>query len=239
MAEARRLLAIAHRAGNHIKLLHRAQEIGADYVEADVRLHRSRLEVRHLKTMRWLPLLYDRHPWRLAPGWTRRMIFDELLAALDPSTGLMIDLKGDEDELPGAIVDSIRASATQRPIIVCGQNWRLVDPFVGHDGVRAVHSIGRQTQLERFLRGDRKTEGISIHMRLLSPDVVVRLKQRSPIVVTWPINSRAALKQVVDCGVDGVTTDSLEILEAVVAGAPFSDEPLATAQPDSGPTRSR
>jgi glycerophosphoryl diester phosphodiesterase len=225
-APARRLLAIAHGGANSVKLLKRAQDIGADYVEADVRLHRSRLEVRHLKTMRWLPLLYDRHPWRIAPGWTKRLIFSELLPSLGPTTGLMVDLKGDNDQLPAAIIESIRATAADRRIIVCGQNWRLVDPFVGEDGVRAVHSIGRQSQLDAFLRGDRKTEGSSIHMRLLSPDVVRSLHERAPFVITWPINSHAALRRVADCGVDGVTTDSLEILQAVVSGAPYADRPV-------------
>jgi glycerophosphoryl diester phosphodiesterase len=239
MAEARRLIAVAHRAGNHASLLKKATEIGADYVEADVRLHNGRLEVRHLKTMRWLPLLYDRHPWRIAPGWTRRLLFPDLLKALDARTGLMIDLKGDHERLPAAIIDAIRAGATQRKVIVCGQNWPLVDPFVGEDGVQAVHSIGRATQLEAFLRGERKTEGISIHMRLLSPAVVAALKERAPVVVTWPVNTLAALRHVADCGVDGVTTDSMEILQAVVAGAPYAGDGAFRAQPGSGPARSR
>jgi glycerophosphoryl diester phosphodiesterase len=240
MADAQRLLAIAHRGGNHANLLHRAQDIGADYVEADVRLHRGRLEVRHLKTMRWLPLLYDRHPWRLAPGWTKRMLFPRLLESLNSTMGLMIDLKGDGDELPAAIIESIRASASDRPIIVCGQNWPLVDPFVGEDGVRAMHSIGHASQLERFLQGDRTTEGISIHMRLLTKDVVAALRIRAPLIVTWPINSPEALRHVVECGVDGVTTDSLDMLKAIVAGAPYADGSAgATAPPGSDPARSR
>ena len=238
MADARRLLAVAHRAGNHINLLHRAQGLGADYVEADVRLHHSRLEVRHLKTMRWLPLLYDRHPWRLAPGWTKRLVFPELLEALDPAIGLMIDLKGENEDLPQAIIESIRGFASERKIIVCGQNWRLVDPFVGEDGVRAMHSIGRASQLQAFMRGDRRTEGISIHARLLTPDVVTTLRARAPMIVTWPINSHELLRRVAACGVDGVTTDSLEILKAVVGGAPYGDAAAVTAPPGSGPARS-
>ena len=222
--ESRRLLAIAHRGGNHLNLLRRAQSIGADYVEADVRLYRSQLEVRHLKRMRWLPLLYDRNPWRVVPNWRRRLLFDDLLEALDPTIGLMIDLKGEQDELPAAVIASIRAGATQRRIMVCGQNWRLVDPFVGEDGVRALHSMGRQTQLEAFLRGDRETEGISIHLRLLSPDVVKALKARAPMVVTWPINTQMALQRVAGYGVDGVITDNRDILKAVVAGAPYETD---------------
>ncbi len=238
MPDSRRLIAVAHRGGNSIALLHRAQTTGADYVEADVRLHRSRLEARHLKSLRWLPVLYDRHPWRLAPGWTKRLVFGDLLEALDSTTGLMIDLKGDDDALPGAIIESIRDSARTRKIIVCGQNWPLVDPFVGEDGVRAMHSIGRASQLDAFLRGDRRTEGISIHERLVTEDVVAALKARAPMIVTWAINTHDALRRVADCGVDGVTTDSFEIIEAVVSGAPYADGALPTAPPDNAPARS-
>jgi hypothetical protein len=75
-------------------------------------------------------------------------------------------------------------------------------------------------------------------MRLLTPDVVRSLHERAPFVITWPINSHEALRHVAHCGVDGVTTDSLEILRAVVAGAPYGESALAaTAPPGSGPAR--
>lgn len=197
--------------------LQRAAAIGADYVEADVRLHRGRLEVRHLKTMRWLPLLYDRHPWRLAAGWTRRLVFDELLDAVVGDTGIMVDLKGDDDALPDAVLMAIRAMADSRNVIVCSQNWRLIDRFVDVPEARAVHSIGRSDQLDAFLRTGQPTGGISIHTSLLSAEVVTSLKQRAPLVVTWPINTTPELERVSSFGVDGITTDSFAILEAVVS----------------------
>ena len=44
-------LAIAHRSGNHLERLQPAVAAGADLIEADVWLHRGKLEVRHLKTL--------------------------------------------------------------------------------------------------------------------------------------------------------------------------------------------
>ena len=231
MPEHRRLLAIAHRAGNDIVRLRRAENIGADFVEADVRLYRGRLEVRHLKTMRWLPLLYDRHPWRLAAGWTHRLILGELFGALSSDTGMMVDLKGDDDALPEAILRAIREAAGGRRLIVCGQNWPLVDPFVAAPEVIAVHSIGRPDQLDAFLRSSRPTQGISIHASLLSETVISALKQRAPLVVTWPINTPGELARVSGLGVDGVTTDSLAILETVVKSSGHAD--ATQSVPDS------
>ena len=55
---------VAHRAGNDLKRLHEAEALGIAHIEADVRLWRGRLEVRHLKTLGPIPVLWDR--WRLA-----------------------------------------------------------------------------------------------------------------------------------------------------------------------------
>jgi glycerophosphoryl diester phosphodiesterase len=221
----RPLIAIAHRAGNHLKLLRRAEEIGADYVEADVRLHRGRLEVRHLKTMRYLPLLYDR--WKIfgrrvgfsfAPGWTNRLVLSKLLGALEPDTGLMVDLKGDDENLPSSVLAALRDAGTHRRIIVCGQNWRLIDPLLDEPAVTAVYSIGRADQLQRFFaRPGFNTPGISIDQELLSNDVVARLHERAPMVMTWPINSLPLLDRVRAYGVDGVIIDRMTVLQHVVA----------------------
>lgn len=218
-------LAIAHRAGNHVRRLRKAEAIGADYVEADVRLHRGRIEVRHLKTMRYLPLLYDRSKlfgrWRLrfsfAPGWTDRLVLSALLERLAPDTGIMLDLKGDDETLTPSVLDAVRASPHGRPVIVCSQNWRHIDTLRGQPAVRAVHSVGRSDQLEALLqRPAFTTQGISIDSALLDADVIRRLRERTPMLLTWPINSRGALERVTGFGVDGVITDSFDILRMVV-----------------------
>src|SRR6188508_3273249 len=81
---------VAHRAGNDLARLRRAERVRPGLVEADVHLFRGRLEVRHLKTLGPLGVLWDR--WYLAPPGTPRLELHELLAATD--TALMLDLKG-------------------------------------------------------------------------------------------------------------------------------------------------
>jgi glycerophosphoryl diester phosphodiesterase len=189
-----------------------------------VRLHRGRLEVRHLKTMRYLPLLYDR--WKifgrrigfsLAPGWTNRLVLSRLLASLAPDTGLMIDLKGDDEHLPSSVLSALHDAGAHRNIIVCSQNWRHIDPLLDEPAVTAVHSIGQPYQLERFFaRPNFKTQGISIDQGLLTEDVVAKLHDRAPMVMTWPINSNALLDRVKSFGVDGVIIDRMQILRHVI-----------------------
>jgi hypothetical protein len=62
------------------------------FVEADLHLYAGRLEIRHLKTLGPLPILWDR--WSLAPPWAPRLLLDRLLGAMAPGTHLMLDLKG-------------------------------------------------------------------------------------------------------------------------------------------------
>ena len=63
-------------------MLRRAEALEPCLVEADLHLRRGRIEVRHLKTLGPLPLLWDR--WRLAPGWRPRLELGALLAAAGP-----------------------------------------------------------------------------------------------------------------------------------------------------------
>ena len=211
------VVAIAHRAGNSFRSAERAAGLGADVIEADVHAYRGRLEVRHLKTLGRVPLLWDR--WYLAPGWLKRLTFPELAARLVTSAGpaLMIDLKGPDVALSDAILDALRDLRAERRILVCGQNWRQVDRFIGTPGIERLYSVGTAAQLEAFRDRTERGHGTSIHRMLLSKDVVRRLKDGAPFVTTWPIGSDAALDQALDAGVDGITTDSERVLSRITA----------------------
>ena len=76
---------VAHRAGNRLVDLWAAEHLRSALVEADVRLYRGRLEVRHLKTAGPLPVLWDR--WQLVAPWRPRLQLYELLAATSDETG--------------------------------------------------------------------------------------------------------------------------------------------------------
>ena len=83
---------VAHRAGNDLELLRRAEALRPRLIEADVHLYAGRLEARHLKTLGPLPLLWDR--WYLASPRTPRLRLAALLEGASPETTLMLDLKG-------------------------------------------------------------------------------------------------------------------------------------------------
>ncbi len=211
-----RPLAIAHRAGNDLAQLAAAEQAGVDLVEADVWRYRGRLEVRHLKTLGPLPILWDR--WKLAPGWKRRLGFDELVGAIGPNTELLIDLKGRDGRLPADVAETMARRAPGRRYAVTSRNWSLIEPFRGRPGVTVFHSVGSRGELRAALRrfagpGD---YAISVHQRLLSAAVLGEVRRVASTVITWPIDERRRMAELIEWGVDGMTSDSVDLLRELV-----------------------
>ncbi len=194
-----------------------AEASGADVIELDVWLHRGRLEVRHEKTMWVVPLLWDR--WKIAPGWTPRLHLDESLREIgDGPAALMLDLKGNDLRLPAAALAAVTASGTRRRIVVCSQNWRMLDAITARNGVGVWYSIGKRWRLRAVLEGrDRpRGDGISIHQKFLDTPTISALRAVAPTIVTWPVNDEARLRALVELGVAGMITDEASIIETVV-----------------------
>lgn len=207
---------IAHRAGNDLDALGRAAELGLPWVEADLRLFRGRIEVRHLKTLGPVRVLWDR--WFLAPRSTGRLLLGELLAAAPRGTGtqLVLDLKGPDARLGRRVVDALRAEPDLRPITVCARSWRQLRHFRDEPGVRLLHSVGSAGQLRRVLRGGDRLEGVSIHARLLTRETAARLRERADLLVSWPVNTLEEARRLLALGVDGLITDEPERLAAAL-----------------------
>jgi hypothetical protein len=207
---------VAHRAGNDLALLPRAEAVAVRLVEADVHLFAGRLEVRHLKTVGPVPILWDR--WRLAPPWAPRLQLGGLLEAVGPGTELMLDLKGRDGRLPARVTSAIADRASSRHLTVCSQNWGLLEPLARVDGVRIVHSVGSRRRLAALHRnfGGTRLAGVSIHRELLDAATVACLKRVTAVVMTWPVHTVEQAWQLAAMGVDGVITENFEELAAAL-----------------------
>jgi glycerophosphoryl diester phosphodiesterase len=197
---------VAHRAGNELGDLKAAEELGVGLVEADIRLFRGRLEVRHLKTVGPIPILWDR--WRLAAPWRPRLELHQLLEATAAETELLLDLKGRRIELAEAVRNTISPFLGARRFTVCARSWRLVDAFAGLP-VRCVHSVGSARQLKRLLGriGEGRLEGISVHQSLLNGESAAALRAVADLIMTWPVNHPDRAEELLRLGVDGLITD--------------------------------
>lgn len=213
---ARRRFLVAHRAGNDLEHLRRAESLGVSLVEGDVRLYRGRAEVRHLKTIGPLPILWDR--WQLANPFARRLVLAELLEALSPGTELMLDLKGRDVRLARLVLQALRTHRVAAPPTVCARSPALLEPFRGLVGVHRVLSIGSHRQLRALERrfDGRRLDGISIHERLLDHGTVQRLARYADVVMTWPVRTVEQANRLLGWGVQGLISDAPEELARVV-----------------------
>ncbi len=234
----RRSLTIAHRAGNDLSKLREAFEAGVDYAEADVWLHRGRLEVRHDKTAGPLPVLWER--WSLRPGWTPRLNFGDLLAAAAGRGRILVDLKGGEDRLAEAVAVAVERAAMREAVAFCG-GWPHLDRL--RDMLPKVPLFYTVGDLERLAllrpRLDRKEiPAVSIDSRILTESIVSELKGSGVReIITWAVETSAAARQVLTWGVTGVISDSLALLSAIRdgrAGLPATQTTLGSgAHPES------
>lgn len=208
-------LPIAHRAGNDLRVLGRAETLGLPLIEADVHLFHGRLEVRHLKTFGPIPVLWDR--WKLASPFRPRLLLSELLAGAAPQTELLLDLKGRDAGVGHAVLEAVRASG-RTATSVSARTWSLLEPFRGVAGVRSFHSIGRGDQLRALERryGDADLAGVSIHARLLDAATVARLRRMTRTIITWPVGTLLHARRLGSWGVAGVITENMDLARALM-----------------------
>lgn len=207
---------VAHRAGNDPARARAFPPGVVDVIEADVHLHRGRLEVRHAKRIWFLPILWDR--WYLANPFAPPLLLDTVLESLDPRVTLMVDLKGITPGLGRAVRTLVDRHATPE-LIVSARVWRHLRHFRDRPGTLLLRSAGNRRELRRLLRQPAGTwDGVSVHRELLTPAVVARLRTRAREVWTWPVNTPAAAREVAALGVTGVISDAPLEVAATVAG---------------------
>lgn len=208
-----RPLVIAHRSGNELHAASQAYEAGADLIETDLWRYRNRLELRHIKTMGPIPLLWDR--WELHRGWGERLQLHDLLQHLPIDARLFLDLKGTDTRLPKQAIDYIRNEQPERQIILCGRTWAQLDAVEDEENVTVFFSVGSDEELATIWTRLDKMEhpAISIHKRYLTEETVKRFKEREATIVTWPVNTFAEARRLHELGVDGFTTDNRDMVK--------------------------
>ena len=214
-----RPLAIAHRAGNSLSGLHAARELGADVIECDVREHRGRIEVRHLKTAGPLPFLWD--TWELASASAPRLGLAELLAADQHDVTFMLDVKGRRSSTAGMVARLLHQYAGHHPLLVCGRWWPSVDALATLPFVQPVLSARNRVELTRLRQRldapGQRPYGVSVHLALLDAEIVEELHGRVELVMTWPVNDLSALDRMLSIGVSGIISDEPHVLTALQA----------------------
>lgn len=210
-----RPLTSAHRAGNRIRDAIHADRLGIDLIETDVWLRDEDLDVRHMHRLGPLPILWER--WRVRLD-IRGLKLHMLLRALEDDALLFLDLKGEEPDLGTAIVDELRKHAPNMRVALCGRHYPQLDPLVGQPGVTIFYSVGEEKEwAEAWPRLERmEWPALSIHRKLVTPEVMARLKAMNATVISWNVETHEEAARLYTMGVDGFTSDNVDLLADIV-----------------------
>ena len=209
----RRVRRIAHRAGNSRRSLQAAVAAGADWLETDLWYQYGRLVARHERAIWRLPLVYD--SWRLRAHF-RPLYLQEILELAGSGPGLFLDFKGSHTPLAEAVVAALRRLDAVERTAVCGQHWPSLDEIARVEpGIRLFYSLGRREQLQalrRRIEAGFSPTGVSIGRWLVTESVLAELHERGLQVFVWTVNDSEEAAQLAAWGVDGITSDRLEVL---------------------------
>jgi hypothetical protein len=96
----------------------------------------------------------------------------------------------------------------------------MLTAFEPRDHVRIIHSARGPREalaLPRRLARHR-TDAICMHLQLLAhPRWVAQARRLSPVLLTWPITSRAAARDAVARGANGLIVDGPDLLAELAA----------------------
>ena len=120
---------------------------------------------------------------------------------------LLIDIKGGGAVGP-AIAEVLEADGPRRAA-VCGRVWRHLEPFLEHDHIPALFSVGNDRELQR-LWANGPVEGVSIRHSLLDADLVTRLQRDAGPVWCWTVNDPDRAVDLYALGVAGIISDRPE-----------------------------
>ena len=206
-----RPLTIAHRAGNDLARLRAAIAADVDYTEADVWLAGDELAVQHDRpaALAWWGPFW---PLRRAP-----LPLTEVLAGARGTT-LLIDISGRDPDTAQAVAGAVDQAGAEDRVAGCG-DWNHLDRL-GEllPRVPRFYTIGKVRDLEslRPRLARREVRAVSIYRGAVTPAIVRELKNAGvETTIAWTVNDPAEARRLLSWGIDGITSDSLELLAAL------------------------
>jgi glycerophosphoryl diester phosphodiesterase len=213
--------AVAHRAPANRAAATAFHEAGASVYEIDVQWSGRGLTVSHFSRLDW-PLRWlerDRQRLRFARGLAQDPLLRETLMFLPADADVLFDLKDVEPELRAKTCALLEAE-----IGAVAPRSRWIVSATSADDVAMLRKAGfvgwltarDERGLQAMLADAPDADGVSVRHTLVTSERVVRaLHDRVPEIVAWTVNRVERARQLLQLGVDGITTDSLSVARAV------------------------
>jgi Glycerophosphoryl diester phosphodiesterase family len=203
-----RVLGVAHNAGNNPGTLATAERYGADVIEIDVISARGQLMAGRDQPWPWLARQLFRGP-TLAEAWDRAAAADIV----------KLDLKQSDHGFLADLVDFVAPRARSRRVMISSGDEgallylhrRLPDVTLlfSVNGPDAVHLLQSGAALQQAIGG------VSVFQGLVDANLVTWVHRHKLLILAWTVNDSQRLNQLVQLGVDGITTANLAILRTL------------------------
>jgi len=216
------MLLVAHRPDLTVSGCVDLAAAGARLFELEVRVSHGRLVVSH-----FLQVL-GRRGWLENDNWSFRWssrsrdpTVADVVGLVPGGCEILLDLKENEPARRFDLNQKICAELVDRTRYrVSGGNSHDLDQLRAA-GFRTWRSIGRRRDLDEVLAAaPGSDEAVSVRQILLDGRSIGLLHAVVPMVVAWTVNDVDRARELQAIGVDGVTTDSVNVMVALAGGSP-------------------
>ncbi len=214
------MLAIAHRTPATRPRCAALAAAGATVFEIDVQAIGDELVVSHYLPVS--PALPRLRRDRLSFTWRRRgrleVALAEAVEALPPAAEILLDLKTAGGPRAAELVERVISGGPDPARCYAStKGWDTL-PALAAAGIRTWRTIGDAAALASVLAMEAVPDhAVTVRHGLLTPETLTALRERVPRVMTWTVNDPARARVLIGHGVDGITTDSAEVLRVVAA----------------------
>lgn len=223
----KRVLIVAHRGAsayepeNTIRSFERAYQLGADFVELDVRLSRDGR----------LVVIHDESVDRTTNGFglVRDLTLNEL-KVLDAGKGEKIPtltevleffsdakhrffIEAKEQGLEGKLLQAIIDHDAQDKVVITSFYHTSLRKIAGRrKDIKCGVIFSCQPVKPEKLAIDAKATILLPRSKYVNAEMVNRAHENNLIIIPWPVNDRKEAKKMIDLDVDGIVTDKPDIL---------------------------
>jgi len=217
------IMGVAHNSGGTLDATLEALIYGADVIEVDVVAIEGVLYAAHSPP---LPVVGDR--------WFRGPRLDRIWTASYSADAISLDLKESSPQYLQLVGDFLERRAWYRTVVVSSREPAAL-AAIRERAPEAILllSVPDRPFLDRALANPTTIEtidGVTIRESVADEEVMAMLKERELLVFAWTVNNLARVNELMQLGVDAITTDNLAVL-SLLGGQDRGEEslePLAT-----------
>ncbi|HEY8446331.1 MAG TPA: glycerophosphodiester phosphodiesterase [Thermomicrobiales bacterium] len=197
--------AIAHNSGNSVESTLEALAFDANIIEVDVVPLNGRLYAAHAAPVPWFGGVVFRGP-----------PLERIWIAAAGADAIKLDLKSSTPEFLELVFDFLAQRRGQRQVIVVSAEPNVLRVFAEREpDVWRFFSIATGSRF-RVLEEDPSLaeviDGVSIQHGLLDEERAAWLEEHNLLIAAWTVNDIERVNELVQLGVDAITTDNLAIL---------------------------